>query len=169
VYRALNSFSSSLSLIFATARATMMMTLFPRKFVLLLLVTLQAGVGAQLTITITTIKDPAGDGTPNSFIGTGNQIASSLGGSNTPAFLWGLVSSTDVNSVCTQIVNTGAQSFDATLNLASGGTQPLSMQITQTGGCLAAGDASGTEALLLEPKTGRQSAVSAQKCYVQVN
>jgi hypothetical protein len=128
---------------------------FPLQFLLLLLITLQAGVGAQLTITITTIPDPAGDGTPNTFIGTGNQIASSLLDSGTPAFLWGLVSSNDVNSVCTQIVNTGALSFDATLNIASGGSQPLSMQVTNTGGCLTASDASGTEAVLLEPSTGR--------------
>ena len=103
----------------------------PLALALLLLVTLQAGVGAQLTITVTTPNAPSGDGTPNTFIGTGNQIASSLLGSGTPAFLWGVVSSGDVNAVCTQIVNTGSLSFGATLD-AAGGTQSLTMQVSST-------------------------------------
>jgi hypothetical protein len=129
---------------------------FPFIFSILLLITTHAGVQAQLTITISTTS-PNADGSPNTFIGTGSQIASSLLASDTPAFLWGVVSSADVNAVCTQIVNTGSLSFDATLN-AAGGTQPLTMQVTAIGGCLAASDGSGTEAVLLD-NTGRQSAV----------
>jgi len=90
-----------------------------------------ACVGAQLTIGVTTMNPPSGDGTPNTFIGTGNQIASALLGSATPALMWGVVSSADVNAVCRQIVNTGSLSFSANVD-ASGTTESLAIQVSNT-------------------------------------
>ena len=86
--------------------------------------------GAQLTISVTTFPPPKGDGTPNTFIGTGSQFAASLLGSSTPALMWGVVPSSDVNAVCTQIVNTGTLSFSATLTASSGATETLQQTVS---------------------------------------
>ncbi|KAG0565218.1 hypothetical protein KC19_8G174400 [Ceratodon purpureus] len=125
---------------------------------LLVFLVLTHQAGAQLTISVTTFPPPKGDGTPNTFIGTGSQFAASLLGSSTPALMWGVVPSSDVNAVCTQIVNTGTLSFSATLTASSGATETLQQTITNVGGCLAAADGSGTQAVMVD-SNGRQSAV----------
>jgi hypothetical protein len=70
---------------------------------LLLLLVLVGSAEAHLTVTITTFGPQATDGSPNTFVGTGSQIASSLLGSSVPAILWGVVSSDDVNAICHHI------------------------------------------------------------------
>nr|PNR26589.1 hypothetical protein PHYPA_030070 [Physcomitrium patens] len=136
----------------------MIRMLLPLAFLLVL--THQAGVlvGAQLAISVTTFGPPHADGTPNTFIGTGSQIASSLLGSTTKALMWGVVSSSDVNAVCDQIVSTGALTFSATLTATTGETETLQQTITHVGGCRAAADGSGTQAVMVD-NNGRQSAV----------
>jgi hypothetical protein len=86
---------------------------------LVLLLVLLGSAAAQVTVTVTTFGAQTTDGSPNTFLGTGSQIASSLLGSLVPAILWGVLPSSDVNAVCTNIVNTGSLSFSADI-VASG-------------------------------------------------
>jgi hypothetical protein len=103
---------------------------FPLESVLLLFIMLQAGLGAHLDIAITNPKY-LGDGNANSFIGTDNQIASSLlGTSSTSDVLVGKVSSADVNKACTQIVTTGVSSFNATVHAEGSFTKSLPLQVS---------------------------------------
>ena len=95
---------------------------------LLLLLVLLGSAAAQVTVTITTFGAQTTDGSPNTFLATGSQIASSLLGSSVPAILWGGLPSSDVNAVCTNIVNTGSLSFSA--NIAASGFATETRQVT---------------------------------------
>jgi hypothetical protein len=95
---------------------------------LVLLLVLLGSAAAQVTVTITTFGPQTTDGSPNTFLGTGSQIASSLLGSSVPAILWGVLPSSDVNAVCTNIVNTGSLSFSA--NIAASGFATETRQVT---------------------------------------
>ena len=86
---------------------------------LVLLLVLLGSAAAQVTVTITTFGPQATDGSPNTFLGTGSQIASSLLESTVPAILWGVVSSSDVNAICTNIFETWSLRFSADI-VASG-------------------------------------------------
>jgi hypothetical protein len=131
----------------------------PLKLLLLLLSTLHAGVGGQLTITVTD-DTLTGDANAHSFSDNDNQIATSLLESDTPALLFGVVSSADVNKVCTQFSKNGKLSFNATL-AASGGDHFVIIKVLKAHSiqsCLRTGDSSGTQVVLLD-NNGQQSAL----------
>jgi hypothetical protein len=130
----------------------------PLEFLLLLLITLQAGVGGQMIITAVTDVTLTGDAEAHSFSDNDKQIATSLLGSDTPAVLRGLVSSADVNKVCTQLSKTGNLGFNATLATSEGGNFVIIevLEAYNIQRCLRAGDSSGTQLVLLG-KDGQQS------------
>lgn len=102
------------------------------KTTLLLLLVLAVAASpafAQLTISATTPSSATGN-TPNTFIGTvGNQIATSLLATSTPALLWGAVPSADIIAACQQIVNTGSLTFTASVTNDWDGSEDLTLQV----------------------------------------
>ena len=145
--------------------------------VLILSVTLHQAaidlVGAlePMQIGVESFQAPFKDGTPNTFIGTGRQIGSSLLDATTPALMFGVISSAHVSVICEQIASTGSLSFMAdvtTTTLGSTITQALiSSQITSTQGCMEESDASGTQALMVDD-SGRPSVVSRDQAYPNI-
>jgi hypothetical protein len=110
----------------------------PLKFVLLLLITLLAGVGANpitlqdgiggpLSIDVSKVT-PTADNKVEDFSETA-AIAGLLLAIDTPAYLYGMDSSADVSKMCTQFSNTGAMSFNASLS-AAGGDHSMIMQVS---------------------------------------
>lgn len=99
-----------------------------RATVLLMMLGLQT-VSAQLNIVATTFPNP-GPNKPNTFVGTSDQIGSSLLGSGVASLLWLVVQSSAVTSACQQIVDTGSLSFIVTVtDGTTGDTEDLTAQV----------------------------------------
>ncbi|XP_024534947.1 uncharacterized protein LOC9658011 [Selaginella moellendorffii] len=98
-------------------------------------------------------------GKPNTFIGTtGDQIATSLLASKTPALLWGSVPASAITKICQMIVKTGRLQYTAKVSGDWGGTENLKLKVVATGGCGAAPDSSGTQFVFTD-NYGRKSAI----------
>ncbi|XP_024541793.1 uncharacterized protein LOC9657646 [Selaginella moellendorffii] len=102
-------------------------------FVTFILVAVISSVCNAQDLSFTATTPGLTKGKPNTFIGTtGDEIASSLLASKTPAMLWGSVPASAITNVCQKISQTGRQEYTAKIDGDWGGSEDLKLKVTST-------------------------------------
>ncbi|EFJ17687.1 hypothetical protein SELMODRAFT_420557 [Selaginella moellendorffii] len=104
-------------------------------FVTFILVAVISSVCNAQDLSFTATTPGLTKGKPNTFIGTtGDEIASSLLASKTPAMLWGSVPASAITNVCQKISQTGRQEYTAKIDGDWGGSEDLKLKVTNSSG-----------------------------------